>query len=194
MEMQGKIIAVGFQKTGLTSLYTALEILGKKVTTGRQSYKTFIKPKAIVEMLEKKDHGRLFSYLTQYDAVTDNPWNILFEELDQNFPGSKFIFTYRNEAAWLSSAKRYFRHRPDTAIRRWVYKVASCKDITDEIYLERYRAHNTAVLRYFEGRSDFLKLDVFSGEGWDKLCPFLDRPILNLPFPHSNKNLIEKQY
>lgn len=31
-----------------------------------------------------------------------------------------------------------------------------------------------------------LVFDVFSGDGWEKLCNFLDRPIPNRPFPHKN--------
>ena len=188
---QSKIIAIGFQKTGLTSLYMALEILGYKVTTGRQSYKNKITPKKAIKLLQRKKYSQLFTYLNQYNAVTDNPWNILFEAIDQQFPGSKFIFTYRDEKDWLSSTKRYFKYRPDTLIRRWVYGVESCLNITDEQYIKRYRAHNEAVLTYFEGRNDFLKLNIFEEASWEKLCPFLEKPIIRLPFPHSNKNRIE---
>ena len=193
MKEQSKIIAVGFHKTGLTSLYNALQILGYRITKGKQSYKNIITSSTVIELLNKKEYSRLFACLEKYDAVIDNPWNILYEAMDQQFPDSKFIFTYREENDWLSSAKRYFKHRPDTLIRRWVYGEERCCNITDEQYIKRYRAHNEAVLKYFEGRSDFLKLNIFDNEGWEKLCPFLEKPVVYLPFPHNNKNRAEME-
>ena len=43
------------------------------------------------------------------------------------------------------------------------------------------------VLSYFRDRSDdILILDIISGDGWEKLCPFLDRDIPDVPFPKTN--------
>ena len=67
----------------------------------------------------------------------------------------------------------------------------ACDEITDEIYIQRYKAHNKAVLKYFQGREkDFIQMNIMQGDGWEKLCPFLEKPILTLPFPKQNTNLI----
>jgi len=191
MHGKAKIIAVGFQKTGLTSLYMALEILGYRVTTGRQSYKEYISPKEVVRALNEENYALLFKHIENFDAITDNPWNVIYPAIDVAYPGSLFIHTVREEDEWLSSAKRYFKHRPDTQIRRWLYNVESCNDITDEMYLNRYRRHNRDILDYFKGRTDFVSLNIFEDQNWEKLCTFLNKPIIKLPFPHSNMNRIE---
>jgi hypothetical protein len=36
-------------------------------------------------------------------------------------------------------------------------------------------------------RKRLLELDVFSGDGWEKLCRFVDRPIPSVAFPWENK-------
>lgn len=54
-----------------------------------------------------------------------------------------------------------------------------------ELVSSVYDRHRRNVLEYFEGRpDDVLVLDITSGEGWEKLCPFLGRPIPAEPFPH----------
>ena len=188
---EGKIFGIGFHKTGLSSLLTALHILEFKATKGRQSYNHSLTPDSEFNILRSQNYRKLFSYIEPYDAIVDNPWNVLFSELDAAYPNSKFLFTYRKESEWLASAKKYFQHRPDTAIRRWIYGVDACDEITDEIYIQRYKAHNKAVLKYFQGREkDFIQMNIMQGDGWEKLCPFLEKPILTLPFPKQNTNLI----
>lgn len=187
-----KIIGVGFHKTGISTLLTSLKILGFNAAKGKQPYTRKLTPESERKVLEDKDYAKLLSYIEPFDAIVDNPWNILFKEIDKQFPNSKFIFTYRKKLEWLESAKKYFQHRPDTTIRRWVYSVDTCDEITDEIYLRRYERHNEEVLTYFKGREkDFLQMNIMEGDGWEKLCPFLDKPVLKLPFPKQNTNLIK---
>jgi hypothetical protein len=47
-----------------------------------------------------------------------------------------------------------------------------------------YETHVRDVARYFQDRPrDLLVLDICAGESWDKLCPFLGRPVPATPFP-----------
>jgi hypothetical protein len=49
-----------------------------------------------------------------------------------------------------------------------------------------YERHLREVQAYFSARpDDLLVLNITSGEGWEKLCPFLERPLPRGPFPHS---------
>ena len=44
------------------------------------------------------------------------------------------------------------------------------------------------VRHYFARRdSDFLEMNICGGEGWDKLCAFLDLATPATPFPHANE-------
>ena len=43
------------------------------------------------------------------------------------------------------------------------------------------------ILMYFQDRpEDLLVIDICGGEGWEKLCPFLDLPTRNDLFTHAN--------
>lgn len=40
---------------------------------------------------------------------------------------------------------------------------------------------------------DYLDMNICDeGDGWEKLCKFLNKPIPDMEFPHENKNKIEK--
>ena len=44
------------------------------------------------------------------------------------------------------------------------------------------------MLEYFRERpKDLLVLNVCAGEGWEKLCPFLNKERPDVPFPYLNK-------
>ena len=56
--------------------------------------------------------------------------------------------------------------------------------------INRYMVHRKKVLKYFEKKNNFIEIDLFKGEGWKKLCSFLDKDIPNIDFPHMNKKKI----
>jgi len=121
----------------------------------------------------------------KYDALQDVPWAALFKELDQAYPNSKFILTLRDEDAWLHSASKHFK---DTYIplHEWLYGRGVLQG-NEKRYLERYKQHYKEVLSYFEDRDDLLIMDFSQGDGWPKLCAFLNEPTPNKSFPHANK-------
>ena len=49
-----------------------------------------------------------------------------------------------------------------------------------------YRLHRKNAIEYFQDRSqDFLVMDICQGDGWEKLCPFLEiDQIPEIPFPY----------
>jgi hypothetical protein len=52
-----------------------------------------------------------------------------------------------------------------------------------------YRRHHADVARYFADRpDDLLRLRICDGEGWEKLAPFLGRPIPDVAFPHEHQS------
>ena len=51
-----------------------------------------------------------------------------------------------------------------------------------------YDRHYRAVTEYFEDRPEsLLVMDITRGEGWEKLCPFLGKAVLDAPFPNIKK-------
>ncbi len=107
-----KIFCIGFQKTGTTSLGKGLELLGFKVCNPDVLLlDPKIKDKALRYAIEKIPH---------YDAFQDNPWPLLYKELDAMYPGAKFILTTRRPRSWLKSMKQYFGNY-EAAAESWIY-------------------------------------------------------------------------
>jgi hypothetical protein len=54
--------------------------------------------------------------------------------------------------------------------------------------MDYYCAHNQRVISFFaEHDADFITFDMPGGDGWEKLCHFLKKPVPDSPFPHANK-------
>lgn len=169
-----RVFCVGFHRTGTSSLRAALEILGYHVCGSVATEEPDIAVRA---------RDIAFGLLDRYDAFADNPWPILFRDLDERCPGSRFILTIRPPDAWFRSVARFFGEKT-TPMREWIYGAASPIGNEDR-YVARYERHNLEVLEYFGDRAaDLLVLRVTEGEGWPELCSFLGRAVPSEPFPH----------
>jgi hypothetical protein len=178
MSISNKVFGIGFHKTGTSTLRVALSKLGYKVCDAYLD---------CVESLSKGDLSPILNIVAQYDAFEDNPWPVLYQEMDRRYPGSKFILTIRNEQKWIKSMVNYFG-KENTPMREWIYGFG-CPKGNEKIYLERYRKHNKEVIEYFKNRpDDLLILSLERGDGWNELCNFLKVPVPDKPFPHVNKS------
>lgn len=182
MRLRPKVFCVGFQKTGTTSLGMALKALGYDVCSpyGRM----------IVTDPQIADKAKewAISKLPYYDAFEDNPWPLLYQELDYLCPGSKFILTTRNPRSWIRSMRKYFGDYQAPA-EEWIYG-ENCTPLRNpRRCIKRYKQHNREVREYFADRpQDFLEIDLSEGENWEKLCGFLGRRVPNIEFPRSLKS------
>jgi len=176
-----KVFGIGLSRTGTKSLTAALRLLGFDV----HHYPT--DPTTAAEVIA----GRPYSILDRCDGLTDVHAAVRFRALDAWYPGSRFVLTTREKPSWLESCHHHFTHyRPEhhpqplrsmiVSLRRQMYGV-------DEFHGERfslaYDRHLESVLSYFQGRSDLLVVNIPGGDGWDTLCPFLERPDPGQPFP-----------
>lgn len=183
--MKPKVFCIGFHKTGTTTLEVALTKLGYRVTGSFGTRDPDIASKV---------HDMAFAKVKDYDAFEDNPWPILYQELDARFPGSKFILTRRPADAWIRSQVKDFA-RTETPMRRWIYgDNAGCPEGNEQVYLARYERHNLEVLAYFQDRpDDLLVIDLPQDAGWPGLCQFLDCEVPDEPFPHANKASLSRK-
>ncbi len=182
MQMDGKmqkVFGIGFHKTGTTSLGMALEHLGYNV---RGHVGT--RDPVFVQGLP----ASALALVPSHDAFQDNPWPLLFRELDEAWPGSLFIMTTRDETDWLASVSRHFG-TISTPMREHIYGAGHGFPIGNEdLYLERFRQHHRDVRRHFKDREDqLLELPLVHGAGWEPLCEFLGRPVPDVPFPKANQ-------
>jgi hypothetical protein len=169
-----KVFGIGFHKTGTTTFKLAVSKLGYRFA-----------PRFIVEgeVVESDLRSRAMQVAATVDAVQDNPWPLLYKDLDSEFPGSKFVLTIRDTDEWWASLLRHFGGK-STDMRTWIYGFG---DPTghESLYKERYENHNAAVIDYFSHRpDDLLVFALTDGDGWDRLCPFLSEDSPSTPFPH----------
>jgi hypothetical protein len=189
--MKPKVFGIGLQKTGTTSLGKALSILGYRV----QGYFLVNQPGNPKKHLhidepitQEKLAAAVIPIAEQYDAFEDNPWCVLYHELDVAFPGSKFILTRRDPQTWINSMTRHFGDRR-TPMSEFLYGPDTPALGNESVYVDRYLRHNADVLNYFAGRPDDLLVIDLEQAGWEPLCKFLGRPVpMFRSFPHRNSS------
>ena len=181
-----KVFGIGLSKTGTTSLARALEILGYNVKDCLG--------------ITKYSKGDLSSInetaLDTYDALTDTPIPNFYRELDKKYPNSKFILTVRDMDGWLNSCRKQFNkklaEKRSDAANQLFLELYDTVIFEEKKFRTGYQKFTEGVLEYFKDRpNDLLIIDISKGEGWEKLCPFLDKPLQKTLFPKSNVTQIK---
>jgi hypothetical protein len=183
-----RIFGIGMHKTATNSLHKALTALGYDSA----HWKSARWAKRIWR--EMTTTGRSVT-LEQSYAVSDLPITILYKELDQAYPGSKFILTVRDEQKWLASVRNHWSNRnqfrsswdTDAFTNRIHQIVYGTTEFDEQVFLARYRQHNGDVVEYFRDRPDDLLIMRMPESGWPELCGFLGRPIPSVDYPHEFK-------
>lgn len=176
-----KVFGVGLSKTGTTSLNAALRTLG---------YNAVHNPECILHATG----GNLSLDLAEaakFDAITDLPAAFFFKLLDQNFPGSKFILTRRDEDAWLSSCEDHFYKAHGNEISQRLQREVYGTVVFDrERFRQAMQRHDQNVVEYFSRRADQLMiLDISEPDKMTRLCGFLGLPAPTNEFPHVNASI-----
>jgi len=176
-----KVFGIGLSKTGTSSLAHALEILG---------YRTKDYP-GIVRYTRGELSSIDLEVINSHDAVTDTPIPSFYRELDARYPNSKFILTIREREGWLKSCKKQFTPKlaeNQSDAHKYLFLDLYGTDVFDEQKFSRgYEKFVGEALKFFESRPhDLLVIDITAGQGWEKLCPFLGKPIPDVPFPKAN--------
>lgn len=172
-----KVFGIGFHKTGTKSLAAALRSLGYRVAGPVGARDPDIAETALRHAMEA---------VRNHDAFQDNPFPILFREMDRACSGSKFILTRCGPDEWLERVVRYFGTQ-ETPMRQWIYGAGSPLG-HEAAYRERFEKHNRDVVDYFRDRpADLLVFDLTASPDWRPICDFLGHEIPNCPFPHVNK-------
>ena len=184
-QLPTRVFGIGLHKTATTSLHRAFQMLG----FDSLHWGTGEAP-AIWE--EVNAAGRSLT-LERFYAISDLPMPLLYQQLDRAYPGSRFILTVRDPAKWLKSVERLWD--PAFNPTRWTWDVWPISnrlhkalygrtDFDAEVFLDRYLRHNAEVKHYFQERpGDLLVMDMEAGDGWGKLCGFLEMPEIGEPYP-----------
>ena len=164
----GKILGIGLSRTGTSSLNRALIVLGFSAVHFPYD----------------------FTEVELHQAATDSRVADKFQLLDQAFPGSRFILTQRRLDAWLASCEKFWaRNQPrfdaEPGMAELHQRLYGTATFDRALFAQAFARHTERVLAHFAGRpGDLLVMDICAGDGWDRLCPFLGRPVPSVPFPH----------
>jgi hypothetical protein len=188
-----QIVCTGRNKTATTSIFTALEMLGYRATKRPWNGAGQDWPPLHAGVIRE----RCAPIWDAHDAFTDYPPAYLVPLIDQRYPGSKFIHTYRSEGAWLRSSMAYYQQPNPT--HEMLYNGHGKCDTPEAraVWVARYQMHNDFVRTYFERRpGDLLSINIDEpgALSWDPICAFLGKPRPKnkaghvMDFPHANKS------
>ena len=176
-----RIFCIGLNKTATSSLHEALTQLGYRSLHwgGPES------SRAVVDSLAAG--GLMLDRLDPtYDAFSDM-WAVTkkFDIADEQYPGSRFILTVRDITAWLDSRRRHVeKNQQRTAVGDYR---GSFVTVDLDAWRAEWHWHVTRVRQHFAGRpADLLEMDITVGDGWSKLCAFLNKPAPDHAFPWDN--------
>jgi hypothetical protein len=183
-----RIFGIGMHKTGTTSLHTALVILGFDSAHWKSA-------RWAKRIWQEMSNGGSSRTLERSYALCDLPIPLMYQELDEVYPGSKFILTVRDEVKWIESVRNHWDHEKNPFRAKWnddpfTHKAHKLlygqKGFDAELFLNRYRRHNAEVFDYFERRGrmdDLCILDMGTENAWPELCRFLGKPLPDVPYP-----------
>ena len=186
MNKPHKVFGIGLNKTGTSSLKRALVTLGYNHCTmrGQMTHKFF-----------NNSFGQIFKTVDEFDSFEDWPWPLMYRQVFERYgETARYILTRRHSAeAWLESLKAHaLITNPDNNPRKRIFGF-DYPHGAEAQHLDYYESHLVEVRRYFtqQGASHVLcEVCWEEGDGWQKICDFLEEPLPNAPFPHVNRRTV----
>jgi hypothetical protein len=185
-----KIFEIGVMKTGTSSFGTAMRMLGyKHKGWDEASYEAYLRHGSVKQLV---------NVINLYDSFDDGPWHDCdFTKLDKHFPNSKFVLLERDDDPWIKSLEAHtspWINANDVDKKyldaRWG---ADKKRLVQEKLAWKNKKYDNIKI-YFSSRersSDLLVMNICGGDGWEKLCPFLKKPIPYQKFPTAYASQID---
>lgn len=172
-----KVMVIGLSKTGTSSLNRMLTALGYRVCGPR---------KDVLARVRNGEMSAVDELLESYDAFEDWPWPLTYRYVLERYGKRvKFILSLRSTTdKWLASITAHgFR----TSVRKSMklsyghYRPFG----REEEFRAIYECHNEEVRRFFaQHPGQLIEVCLENGDGWEKLCGFLEDPVPSLPVPH----------
>ena len=175
-----KIFEIGVAKTGTVSLGIAFKILG--FTHKGFSEECYL-PEPYPNWTKEDSWPVMCEVADKYESFTDGPWHdVPFEWWDERYPNSKFIILERDDESRIKS-QEFFQ----TNVLDWDKQWLSDRDGAIKNHLEFKKTKYNRIKKHFKDRpDDLLVMNICDGDGWEVLCPYLEKDIPDVPFPQEN--------
>lgn len=173
-----KIVGIGLNKTGTKSLRACM-------VHWRQKHISYSND--AFELWRTANLDALLAWVNKYDSFEDWPWPLIYKDIDEKFPHTKFILTRRKDSdTWFRSLCKHAERTGPTSFRKHIYGYEMPHNHRDE-HISYYERHLESVRQYFRNRpNDLLEVCWEEGDGWEELSIFLGFERPDLPFPHAN--------
>lgn len=187
-----RIVGTGLGRTGTKSLHTALAMLG--FGPCHHMMEVFQHPESMRLWIEA-DEGRpdWDAIFEHYHSAVDYPAAAYWRELTRYYPDAKVLHTVRDPDEWFQSVRATIlapgglsrREGEDAPAQFFAsFRRRLPSQLDDRAVMTQYfRSHTEAVTATISPK----RLLVYQvGEGWERLCSFLDVPVPSEPFPSEN--------
>lgn len=183
--LKPKVFVLGLSKTGTTSIGDALERLGYRRLGWRD-----IRSRHSCHTWANGDLSALEDLTRFYDAFEDLPWPMVYREMAERHPTSKFVLSLRkDEDTWLRSMDKHMG-RGEWMPYEQFYGATKFQG-NEETIRQSYRNHTQRVREYFQDKPDrYMEMNIDDGDiNWDALCRVAQCPggkVPTISFPKSN--------
>lgn len=191
-----KIIGAGHGRTGTMSLKRGLEQLGFPTY---HMHELFVDPSRLLYWEQAAETGASDwrAALAGFTASLDYPACLYWRQLAKEFPEAKVILTVRDPERWYESVKAtiYQASTPSVPSDKSDERIhAMARKVIWEGLFEGRFLERSFALEVFQRWNEEVKQEIPDdrllvyqvGEGWNRLCEFLDLPIPDCEFPHKN--------
>lgn len=205
-----KVLGVGLSRTGTLSLHSALRVLGfnslhydtvrlNDIVDGSNPHPDFRRyddVDAVVDLPAAYFYDELSAAYPDCKCIltvrdVGGWWRSVSHHFNDAYKAAPpgYGLKRRMKRFW-----RIFSKNPGPSVNRdynllriqlrnLVYGSTSAHEYN---YKKKYKEHNERVLRKIPPER-LLVMDIASGDGWEKLCPFLGAETPSSPFPHEHR-------
>ena len=140
--------------------------------------------KFILTVREKEDWTNKWAEIFPESSMDQNSFSKYKLLLNRKINNSGGIINFLKKA----KSYKYLLEMPHRVRRIEFFRIAAYGMINlnnRERMSYVYDLHIKNVKEYFKDRpEDLLIMNIFEGDGWEKLCCFLSKPVPDIPFPH----------
>ncbi len=184
------VLGAGFGRTGTASMKMALEILGLGPCHHMKELLANPTQLALWQSVARGDKPDWNAAFAGYHCAVDWPSAFFWRELSAFYPHAKVLLTVRDAESWYASMDKTILKTlrestdPDSVSIKLIAERVFDGRLDDRAHAIAVYENNTAeVQAAFDGNR---LLTYNLGDGWEKLCRFLDKPVPATPFPRSN--------
>jgi len=183
MSKPHKVFGIGLNKTGTSSLKLVLATLDYNHCTlrGQMTHKFF-----------NNSFSQIFKTVEEFDSFEDWPWPLMYKQVFEKYgETARYVLTRRiSPEAWLESLKAHtLVTNPQNNPRKQIFGF-DYPHGAESRHIAFYENHLVEVRKYFadQGAAHVLcEVCWEEGDGWQKICEFLQEPVPESPFPHANR-------